>query len=93
MTPPTPELSVLHDLLRHLDGAEPRSVQVERQPLRGGLEAADVERLSLRYADGAGRERRRAVVTKRLVASSSGSPPSSGRRTGWRVHRMRSRAH
>jgi len=48
MTTSTRELAILQAILGRLDGAEPEHVQVERQPLRGGLEAADVERLSLR---------------------------------------------
>lgn len=60
------ELAILHDILRRVDGAEPGPTQVAKTPLRGGLEAAAVERLSLQYVDAAGRERRRAMVAKRL---------------------------
>lgn len=67
MTASARELAILQTILGDLDGAEPGRVAVERHPLRGGLEAADVERLSLRYADAAGRARRRAVVAKRLA--------------------------
>lgn len=69
MTASARELTILRAILGRRDGSEPEHLQVERRPLRGGLEAADVERLSLRYVDAAGRERRRAVVSKRLIGA------------------------
>ena len=63
------ERAILRSILGRLDGEVPEHVQVERQALRGGLEAADVERLAVRYTDPAGRARRRTVVAKRLAGA------------------------
>jgi hypothetical protein len=62
------EREVVEALITRLDGALPEALHLERRPLTGGLEAAGVDHVTARYRTG-GRERRLAVVVKRLAGA------------------------
>ena len=54
-------------LIERLDETRPNGVRIERRPLRGGLEAASVDRLEVRYRTRGSRDCVRSMVLKRLV--------------------------
>ena len=66
-----PELRVIRDLVERLHGAAPGELRITRQPLRGGLEAASVERLAVHFRDRTERERVVVVVVERLAAAAA----------------------
>jgi len=55
------------ELIGRLLGGGPRTVRLERRALRGGLEAASIERVTARYEDARGRGRLATFVVKRLA--------------------------
>jgi aminoglycoside phosphotransferase (APT) family kinase protein len=60
------ELASVFALLERLHDATPGELQLQSQPLRGGLEAAGVARVVARFRDSRGRRRVFSLVVKRL---------------------------
>jgi Ser/Thr protein kinase RdoA (MazF antagonist) len=61
------ELASVRAMLARMHDAKPRELLLQRQPLRGGLEAASVTRVAARYRDRLGRPRVFPLVVKRLA--------------------------
>ena len=71
MTASDQERRVVGDIIGRAHGAAPERLRITRRLLRGGLEAAGVERITARYRDREGRERVLRVVAKRLLGATS----------------------
>ena len=56
----------IYGILERLNGQRPRSLRLRAKPMRGGLEASVLLRVSADYEDGRGRRRIFTVVVKRL---------------------------
>jgi Ser/Thr protein kinase RdoA (MazF antagonist) len=65
------ELVPMIAMLQPRHGALPLELRVEQRRLRGGLEAAAVSRVVLRYHDSAGRQRAMSFVVKRLAGTAA----------------------
>jgi hypothetical protein len=61
------ELASVRALLARLHDATPRELQLQHQPLRGGLVAVSIARVAARYHDALGRRRVFTLVVKRLA--------------------------
>jgi len=67
----TEELAWIPELLEHVQDGRPRELHLERRPLRGGLEAAGIARVSARYVDHHGRRRVFTLVVKELEGATT----------------------
>ena len=65
------ELATVHALLAHRHDSTPRDLLLERQPLRGGLEAASITRVAARYRDQRGHRQVVTLVVKRLSGAAA----------------------
>ncbi|HEX6534837.1 MAG TPA: phosphotransferase [Gemmatimonadaceae bacterium] len=59
--------TTLESLIARREGVPPAHLRVETRPLRGGLEAASIDRITARYRDARNRERVVHLVVKRLA--------------------------
>jgi hypothetical protein len=65
------ELTSIGALLSRAHGKPLRELQLERRPLRGGLEASSITRVRARYRDALGHRRMFTLVVKRLVGTAA----------------------
>ena len=66
---PGREVASVRALLARMHDADPGELHLEHRPLRGGLEAAGVTRLAVRYRDPDGKPRVHTMVVKRVAGS------------------------
>ena len=71
MTGPDHDVPSVRAMLARMHGADPGELLLERRLIRGGLEAASVSRLSVRYRDARGKRQVRTMIVKHLVGSAT----------------------
>jgi hypothetical protein len=65
------ELALVRTLLLRLHQTSPRELRLEHRSLRGGLTAAGIVRVAVRYRDESGRPRVQMLVIKRLAGAAT----------------------
>jgi hypothetical protein len=65
------ELAWIPELLERMQDGRPRELRLDRRPLRGGLEAAGIARVSARYVDCHGRRRLFTLAVKQLEGATT----------------------